>query len=114
MNKTILFMRLKLLSGSANSMWTGNDLHRFLTSDDVEWAVGLGYVAGHLDNIQKKSKTRKKPPSVPNSADEMPYRKAADLVLQYLQDFPESRHEDASVLINRALEVARGGERQSA
>lgn len=106
-------MRLKLLSGSDSTMWTGNDLHRFLTSNDVEWAVGLGYVAGHLDSIQKKSKASKKPPLDTHSLDEQPYRNAADLVLQYLQDCPESRHENASVLINRALKAASDDEGQS-
>ena len=101
-------MRLKLLSGSDSTKWTGNDLHRFLTSNDVEWAVGLGYVAGHLDSIQKNSKASKKPPLGADLLDEEPYRNAADLVLQYLQDCPESRHENAAILVNRAFETARG------
>jgi len=94
-----------MYASSANTTWSGNDLLRFLSSGSAQWGLGLGYVAGQLDEIQKSALAVKILPCDRCTTEDVSYQLASDVVYEYLQDHPESRHENASILVKRAFEA---------
>jgi hypothetical protein len=102
LKKTISFM----FAGSSSAAWTGNDLYRFLSSGSAQWGLGLGYVAGQLDNNQASGSATDDATPYPVKIEGVTYEQASDVVLNYLRENPETRHRNAALLVRQAFASA--------
>ncbi len=96
------------VAGCAVHADSGNDLYRRLTMPDQQYA--LGYLSGVIDSMNyfdaKGYVTNGKFASTTCWPDGATMKQAMDVIKQFLDDTPQSRHLNATNLVHQAMQKA--------
>ena len=113
--KIILAITALLFSANCFAL-TGNELHAWITSENAYTKIeGESYIMGVMDTIGvhrtieislAARKKRKPNLDLIICPDNVIYRQGYDLVKNYLTNHPETRNQQASVLVYKALSEA--------